>query len=143
MAFLNRLAAVPCSEVEVLRGDPNASLSPSLTVSVSHLIAYWVQIQPIGQLLGKAIDGGMPINYALRHQLRDPCYHGPDAVRTLYSQLLLEAQQVNATYSIPPDDWYRIEIDKVLRVFGHAADRGECVVSALEPCNDIHFKSRK
>jgi hypothetical protein len=139
MAYLNRLASVPLGEVEALRNDPESILAPSLNVFVSHLIAYWVQVQPLGELLGRAVDGGDAINPSLRHQLRDPCFHAPDAVRLLYPQLLQAWDVANAENPAPPDDWYRIEIEKVLRVFAHAVERGECVVSTVEPCHVIHF----
>lgn len=140
MAYLTYLVSVPPTEVERLRSDPDVPVSRSLTVTVSHLIAYWVQIQPIGQLLGNAIDGGMVLNSGLRHRLRDPCYHDPETVRSLSMQLSEAWQQATSAEPIPPDDWYRIEIEKVLRLFAHAAGRGECVVSVLEPNNRIHFK---
>src|SRR6266498_1177996 len=139
MAYLNRLASVPFAEVEALRANPNFPITPSLMVFVSHLIAYWVQVQPLGHLLGQAIDGGAILNGALQHQLRAPCCQDPQTVCQLNAELTEAWQQASAVEPVPPDDWYRIEIEKVLRVFAHAADRGECVVSALEPCNDIHF----
>ena len=142
MAYLNYLVSVPLAEVETLRDDPEAVITPSLSVAVSHLIAYWVQVQPLGQLLGRAIDGGAVINGALRHQLRDPCYHDPESVRARYAELT-EAWQATSARPIAEDDWYRVEIEKVLRVFAHAAERGECVVSALVPCHCIHFQSNK
>jgi hypothetical protein len=140
MAFLDRLVSVSQAEVDALRADENSPLTPTLSVLVSHLIAYWVQVQPLGRLLGQAVDGGTVLNKALRHQLRDPCYHGPEVVRTLYMLLSEAWQDATSAQPVPPDDWYRIEIEKVLRLFAHAADRGECVVSALEPCHGIHFK---
>jgi hypothetical protein len=143
MAFLNHLVSVPPVEVEALRSDPDAYLTPSLAVAVSHLVAYWVQVQPLGQLLGQAIDGGAVLNPALRHQLRDPCYYALETVRSLHAQLSEAWEQATAAQPVPPDDWYRVEIEKVLRLFAHAADRGECVVSALEPCNAIHFRRNK
>jgi hypothetical protein len=42
-------------------------------------------------------------------------------------------QQALATLPVPEDDWYRIEIEKVLQLFRHASERGECVLSILEP----------
>jgi hypothetical protein len=141
MAFRNYLVSVPLAAVEAVRDGRSDVLTSSLTVSVSHLIAYWVQVQPLGRLLGQAVDGGAVLNNTLRHQLRDPCYHDPDAVRSQYVELSNEWQRTTSAHPVEPDDWYRIEIEKVLRVFAHAAERGECVVSALEPCTGIQFKS--
>jgi hypothetical protein len=143
MAYLNHLLSVPCAEVEALRKNPDASLTPSVSVSVSHLIAYWVQVQPLGQLLGQAIDGGSVINSTLKHQLRDPCYQDPEAVKTLLPQLTKAWEQALSIGPVPDGDWYRIEIEKVLRVFTHAADHGECVVSVLEPCHGLYIKRNK
>ena len=140
MAYLNYLVSVPLADVEALRADPATPISRSLTVAVSHLVAYWVQVQPLGQLLGHAIDGGTVINPSLRHKLRDPNYHDPDTVRSLFSQLVLAWNAAISAEPIPDDDWYRIEIEKVLRLFAHAAEHGECVVSVLEPNLSIHFK---
>jgi hypothetical protein len=143
VAYLNHLYSVPLAEVEALRDDPDAPIRPSLSVSVSHLVAYWVQVQPLGRLLGQAIDGGLELNDTLRHQLRAPCYHGPEVVRTLYSLLVSAWLQVTSVEEIPPDDWYRIEIEKVLRVYSHAAERGECVVSMLEPVPVLVVKPKQ
>jgi len=142
MAYLNYLASAPSAQVEAVKSDPNALIAPTLFVSVSHLIAYWVQVQPLGQLLGQAIDGGEIIHSSLQHKLRDPFYHDPDAVRSLNTQLSSEWLQVTSTQPSAPDDWYRIEIEKVLLLFGHAAERGECVVSCLDPCHVLFFKPR-
>ncbi len=143
MAFLNHLFSVPSADVEAIRRSPDTPLTPSLRVSVSHLIAYWVQVQPLGQLLGQAIDGGSVLNSVFHHQLRDPCYHDPEVVRSLFAQLTQAWQQATSVEPVPPDDWYRIEIDKVLRLFTHAAESGECVVSALEPCHAIHIRTTR
>ena len=132
MAYLTYLASVPQAEIVALKADPAPLLTPSLTVAVSHLIAYWVQVQPLGQLLGQAIDGGTVINSALQHPLRDPCYHELLVVNSLYAKLGEAWQQATAMESVAEDDWYRIEIEKVLRVFRHAAEHGECVVSVLQ-----------
>jgi hypothetical protein len=136
VAYLTYLASVPHAEVLTLRADDTAMLTPSLMVGVSHLIGYWVQVKPLGQLLGQAIDGGTELQSGLWHPLRAPCYHEPSAVQTLYAQLAAEWQQVTASTPIEQDDWYRLEIEKVLRLFRHAAGRGECVVSALQPPAD-------
>src|SRR5947209_2681316 len=110
MAYLTYLASVPLAEVEGLKAEPAASLSPSLKVSVSHLVAYWVQVQPLGELLGQAMDGGTVINSALRHPLRDPCYHEPLVVNSLYAKLSEAWQRATAMESVADDDWYRVEI---------------------------------
>jgi hypothetical protein len=136
VAYLTYLVSVPPAEVAALRADGTTSLTPSLKVGVSHLIGYWVQVQPLGQLLGQAIDGGTALSTELWHPLRDPCYHEPEAVQSLLAQLDAVWQQVTTSTPMQEDDWYRIEIEKVLRLFRHAAQRGECVVSVLAPPAD-------
>jgi hypothetical protein len=142
VAYLTYLASAPPAEVTALRVDHTTLLTPSLVVAVSHLIASWVQVQPLGELLGQAIDGGTELNSALWHPLRPPCYHEPEAVRALHAQLTEAWQRTLAAQSIPEDDWYRVEIEKVLRIFGHAAERGDCVVSALQAPFDAERAAR-
>ena len=143
MAYLNLLASVPQGDVQALQGDPTTILTPTLKIYVSHLIAYWVEAQPLGALLGRAVDGGKVIHSSLRHQLRNPCFHEPETVRTLTEVLSRAWEQAIAVQPLPADDWYRIEIEKVLRLFSHAASRSECVVSAIEPYYGIHFATKK
>jgi hypothetical protein len=65
VAYLNLLAAVPESEVERLRVDPASVVTPSMLLGVSHLLAYWVRAQPLGGLLGRALDGGQLVHAEL------------------------------------------------------------------------------
>ena len=132
MAYLNFLVAVPDADVLALSRDVSLVLEPSLVVPVSHLIGYWVEVQPLGKLLGQAVDGGLTVSSELWHPLRPPVYHKSDAAKALYQQLTEEWQRVVAEKPVPEDDWFRIEIEKVLRLFRHASDRGESVVSVLE-----------
>ena len=140
MAYLNRLYSVPLSDIEAVREKADATIAPSFAVSVSHLVAYWVQVQPLGQLLGQAIDGGAMLSGTLRHKLRDPCYHEPEAVRLLSAELAEAWEQAIASHPVGSDDWYRMEIEKVLRLYAHATEHGECVVSVLDPCTSIRVK---
>jgi len=142
VAYLNFLLAASESDVLALSRDPSVVLAPSLVVSVSHLIGYWVQVQPLGKLLGQAIDGGIPMNSDLWHPLRSPVYHQPTSVQELHRSLAEEWEGVLAGTPVPADDWYRIEIEKVVRLFGHASDRAECVVSVLEQPRD-HERASK
>jgi hypothetical protein len=136
LAYLNYLASVPTGEVAALHADAAILLQPSLLLGVSHVIAYWVKPQPLGQLLGQAIDGGAVLNRELWHPLRVPVYHEPEAVRSLLARLEEAWQGALASRPVREDDWYRIEIEKVLRLFRHAAEHNECVVSVLEPPTD-------
>jgi hypothetical protein len=132
VAYLNFLVATPEADVLKLSRDPTFLLEPSLVVAVSHLIAYWVQVQPLGKLLGLAIDGGLSVSPDLWHPLRPPVYHNAKEVQTLHQQLAEEWQRELAATALPEGDWYRIEIEKVIRLFQHASERGQFVVSVIE-----------
>lgn len=132
MAYLNFLAAVTEADVQALSQDASAVLEPSLVVAVSHLIGSWVVVQPLGKLLGQAVDGGLAVSSDLWHPLRPPVYHNAETVRAIHHQLADEWQRVLADQSVPEDDWYRVEIEKVLRLFWHASNRSESVVGVLE-----------
>jgi hypothetical protein len=132
VAYLNFLIAATDADVLALSRDVSLLLEPSLVVPVSHLIASWVEVQPLGKLLGQAVDGGLTVSSELWHPLRPPVYHNADAAKALYAQLAEEWQRVVAERAVPEDDWFRIEIEKVLRLFRHASDRSESIVSVLE-----------
>lgn len=132
LAYLNFLVAATEPAVEALANNPSLELEPSLLVAVSHLIGYWVEVQPLGKLLRQAVDGGATVSSDLWHPLRPPVFHRPAVVQALHTQLADEWRRVLAEKPVPEDDWYRIEIEKVLRLFRHAAGRAECVVSILQ-----------
>jgi len=142
VAYLNFLVAVPEADVLALGRDASVTLSPSLVVAVSHLIGYWVDFLPLGKLLGEAIDGGVPVSTELWHPLRPPVYHGAEAVRALQLQLADAWQHVLASHSLSDDDWCREEAEKVQRLFLHAANRHEAVVSVLDRPGD-HERGRR
>lgn len=132
LAYLNFLAAVTESDIQALSKDVSVVLEPSLVVAVSHLIGYWGEVQPLGKMLGQAIDGGVAVSPGLWHPLRPPVYRNAEMVRALHRQLADEWQRVLADQPVPEDDWYRIEIERALRLFQHASDRSESVVSVLK-----------
>jgi hypothetical protein len=132
VAYFNLLAAVPEAEVVRLRAEPAALLQPSMVSGASHLLAYWVEAQPLGGLLARALDGGEVIRPELWHPLRPPLVHGPAAVRELAAQVSAAV----AGLALADDDWLAAEVGRMLRVFQHAAGTGECVVSALDPPAD-------
>lgn len=127
MAYFNLLAAVPEADIVGLRAAPAVLLSPSFVSGCSHLLAYWVETQPLGGLLGRALDGGEVIRSELWHPLRPPLVHGPAAVRELAERIGAEVAGL-----VLDDDWLAGEVGRLLRVFRHAAGAGECVVSALD-----------
>jgi hypothetical protein len=132
MAFLNLLASVSQRQVTAIQKDESAWTESALVVAVSHLLAYWVQAQPIGRLLGEALDGGQQLRGKFDHTLRGPVYHTPEQVRALGRELrdARQAARADAEASRELDGFQGI--DKVLRLFAFASDRGDCVISFLD-----------
>jgi hypothetical protein len=142
MAYMNVLASVTEEQVLAIRQDEAAPLRPSLRVGVSHLLATWIDAKPLGELLGTALDGGRVLNEKLWHPLRPPVYHDPASVVKLHDRIADAWQKAREG---PKDDMvhgFRIDIAELLRLFGHAAGRRECVVSALGPPADEERASK-
>ena len=138
MAYLNFLASVPETDVNRLRTDATVLLQPSKVSGVSHLLATWVEVQPLGGLLRRALDGGESIRPELWHPLRPPLVHGPAAVCELAKQVAV----VVASIVVNEDDWLASEVGRLLRLFQHAAVAGECVISALDGPADVERARR-
>ena len=142
MAYGNYLASVSEEQIASVAGDPTRTLDARAVTLVSHLLAYWVKAQPLGSLLGEAIDGGRVLSDALWHPLRPPVYHPPDRVAALHQELSQAWQRAVAGPPVREIDWFRVEIERLLDVYRDAADHGACVVSALEPPVDEERASR-
>lgn len=82
MAYFTLMASVAEAEVDALRQDLSLALHPSRVSGASHLLSYWVKVQPLGQLLNEAVDGGELLHGDLWHPLRPPMFHLPPKVRT-------------------------------------------------------------
>lgn len=137
MAYLNFLAAASSQQIQALRTDSTVLLRPSLVVAVSHLVGYWVEIQPLGELLGQALDGGEELSDQLWHPLRRPVFHTAEQVQSLHGKLTGAWDSARGPQTERDEwDWYRHEIGEVLRAFRHASERGECIVSVLQPPDD-------
>ena len=87
MAYLNYLLSVPEGQIDALRKDASFLLTPTKVAGVSHLLGYWVKVEPLAMLLGKILDGGEIVNAELWHPLRAPVFHRPAAVKDLYNRL--------------------------------------------------------
>ncbi len=136
MAYGNYIASVPVTEIAELRRDPQVMLHPTRVEIVSHLLGYWIKAQPLGRLLGEALDGGQPLTDDWEHPLRAPVVHPPDEVRRLLAVIregMETAVAAGASQEIAPFDG---DLRSLVNVFQHAADRGEAVVSVLEPPMD-------
>jgi hypothetical protein len=132
LAYFTLMASVAEAEVDALRQDPSLALHPSLVSGVSHLLSYWVKIQPLGQLLNEAVDGGELLHGELWHPLRPPMFHRPLKVLSLAHQV--EAAWEGVQAEMPQDDggWLVAEVNRLLRLYRHAAAAGEGVVTALD-----------
>jgi hypothetical protein len=131
MAYITHLASIAEGDVDEFRLNATLQLHPSLVCGASHLLSYWVTVQPLGQLLNEAIDGGEVLHRELWHPLRPPMFHRPPKVQSLSDRV--GAAWEAAISEVPQDDggWYAIEIGKLLQLYRHAASAGECVVTAL------------
>jgi hypothetical protein len=132
------MASVAETEVDAFRQDPSLILRPSLVSGASHLMSYWVQVQPLGRLLNEAVDGGELLQGELWHPLRPPMFHRPLKLRSL-------AEQVEIAWEgVPQDDggWLVAEVSRLLRLYRHAASLGECVVTALDSPADYERARR-
>jgi hypothetical protein len=106
-------------------------MQPSLSLVCSPLVASWVDLEPLGSLLARAVEGGAPLA-GLWNQFRAPLSHPPEAVQELATELgraWLEAEQT----PVACDDFFIGEIGRVVQLFAHAAAQNEAVVSAVLP----------
>jgi hypothetical protein len=113
-----------------------------MVLEVSHLLAYSVRTQPLGGLLGRALDSGTLVHAELWHPLRPPVFHPPAAVAELADAIAQARAEVVDARPAPHADLWADEIEAVLRLFRHAAESGECVVSVLDPPADEARASR-
>jgi hypothetical protein len=124
------------SRIEAIRIDKYASLQASGIITCSNLMASWVQVQPLGHLLGQAINGGELLNVELWHPFKPPTYHNSQAVAVLYKQLREAWESVIQQQPVPEDDWYGVQIRQIIDLFSWASPHNEAIVSFLEPPED-------
>lgn len=136
MAYFTLIASVAESEVDAFRKDPSLMLQPSLVSGASHLLSYWVDVQPLGQLLSEAVDGGELLHDSLWHPLRPPMFHRSTKVRSLAEKLEIAWEHIERDEREDDGGWLAAEIGRLLRVYRHAAESGEAVVTALDRPGD-------
>ena len=107
------------------------SLSASRVIECSHVLATWVQAQPLGKVLRRAIDGGEQLDTTLWHSLRPPLFHSAAVVREIYFDLKRVWDSTQEDTPVPDDDWYGTQIKEIVELFGWANLRQEAVVSIL------------
>src|SRR4051812_42252100 len=101
MAYLTYIASVPEEQVAAATHDPQRGLKPHLVSVVSHLIGYWLTLQPLGTLLGEAVDGGTRLSHDLWHPLRPPVYQPPYRVVSLYEELSEAWAEATSAQPVP------------------------------------------
>jgi hypothetical protein len=100
---------------------------------VSHLVGYWIKLQPIGQALGEVLDGGELLSDAFQHPLRPPKLHLPADVARLHVALREGIKAASTAGEAREIDLFRSDIERLAAVLELAAARGEAVISVLEP----------
>jgi len=136
MAYLTLIASVPESEIASFEGGAVELMSASRIERVSHYLTYSVSHQPLGNLLGQAIDGGEPLREDLWHPFRAPVVKTVNDVKNCWAELNEAWAVAVRQWNVPEGDWYRIEITKLLSIYDHARRESECIVSMLEPPAD-------
>lgn len=131
MAYLTLVAAVPEDGVAAIRADERTVLEPTMVKGVSHLLAYWIQAQPLGELLARVIDGGEVLSDTFWHPLRPPLLHHATEIASLTDELV---SAWTTMHDVPKhvDEWLGFEMTRLLAVMKHARDSGAALITALE-----------
>ncbi|WDI44593.1 hypothetical protein [Bremerella sp. P1] len=140
MAYLTLCAVVPTQQVEQIRADSTFILQPTQFEGVSHLLAYWIEVQPLGRVLGEIVDGGELLHEDLWHPLRPPMIHWSDDVLRLRDELAAAWKSYGGNQ--PDDDWLTIEVRRLRRGMSHAVDQEACLVTALDMPGDTERARR-
>ncbi len=137
MAFAVLIGSVPESQVVEFQAGERERLEASGVVRCSHLLATWATVAPLNRVLRDAIEGGQLIRADLWHPWRLPVFHGRTSVRLLHHELIDALGRAVQEKRVPPkDDWYAVQIGKVVEIFAHAATRGEAIVCFLDAPHD-------
>jgi hypothetical protein len=137
MAYAVLIGSIPETQLAEFLAGERERLEASKVARCSHILASWVTVAPLNRVLHEAIDGGELMRTDLWHPFRLPVFHGNAAVRRLHKELIDALDRAVQEKGNPPEnDWYAVEIGKVLEVFAHAAIRGEAIVRFLEPPQD-------
>lgn len=137
MAYGVMLASIHESQIEDFRARRIADLSIIDRFTCSHLLAYWIPVQPLGRLLEEALDGGEELRADLRHPYRVPMYHPPLWTKVLAEQLRAEwAKGLQGGLGAKELSYFGSEIPGVVSLFENASLRGLGIVSILDPVVD-------
>jgi hypothetical protein len=134
MAAAVLIGSVPEDQVVEFQAGERKRLEASRIVRCSHILTSWVTVAPLNRVLQEAIDGGQLIRPDRWHPPRLPVFHAKTAVCRLHQELIDALDLVVQEKGPPPaDDWYALQIGKVIEIFAHAATAGETIVCFLEP----------
>src|SRR5690242_6992668 len=128
MAYAVLLASVPDEQILAFREERRQLLEANLSILSSHVLTSWVQPTELRDLLRRAIDGGQILRHDLWHPLRSPLWHPSVAVAEIQPELRRVRNDLLVEHADNPNDWYAVEISKVLQVFEHASDSHNGVV---------------
>jgi len=141
LAYLTLIAAVPDEQVAAIRTDATYVLTPTSIKGVSHLLSYWIQVQPLGQILNSVIDGGSCLHKEFWHPLRPPMVHLPNELAHLTESLKTAWSDISAN-STEQDEWLTSEMIRLLAVMDHGVETGACIVTALDLPGD-HERAKR
>jgi hypothetical protein len=133
MAHSILLSSVADEQVIAAREGRRSTLEAGLSISCSHLLTSWVRPDDLRKVLRQAIDGGEILGTNLPHAFRPPLWHPSTSTSEIESKLRkVWNEQQEMAGSVDPSDWYVVEIGKVVKLFGHAANSHNGVVSFVE-----------
>ena len=145
MAYSTILASCSKERVAAFRSNQQESLRASRIISVSHILAYWIQLEPLHEILAEVIDGGEPLHRHFKHQFRDDMFHPAHQVPELHLRLKTSHEKALQEHQVPEDDWYRVQIEQMIELLAWASTNGEGVISLLgAPYNEATYaRTRK
>ena len=131
MAYSVTLASIAPQKLEVFLSQPESVVTPVRAITVSHYLAYGMQVEPLASLLERLIDKGNLLHPSLWHPLRAPVYLPYRQVVDLTLELKVEWLKLLQVREIPKNDWFRHQIENVLTLCEFAKIRQHCIVSVL------------
>lgn len=143
MSYSVTLASVAEAHIEAFRADRTLSLQASHIVCCSHFIAGMIGIQPLGDLITEAVDGGENLAPNLAYFFRPPVFQTKEDVRRIFPDLAAAHKECNQASPVPiaDDNWWEVQINSVEEIYKWAASRNEAVVSIVGPPYEILAKT--
>lgn len=131
MAYLSILYSAPLEEIEAFRNNSSKTISKSKNVNVSHLIAESKTLGKLGQILWEALDNDAFLDPGTKQKRKNSLglCHSPDEVKRIFFKLSDAWTEYSKTVEF--DDWSIEQINLVLDIFEHAANRDECIAVGL------------